>query len=130
MSVREVSCVWLCWPRAVQITSEQSRLYSTISKHNEQNSLSNALSLCMCVRLLSSMLQTVCRLLSDNNQVVRSAALFALGQFSEHLQVRLKSQDFFFFLNILCLLCVIIHMRLKLVDFVSYSQTSVNSMLS
>lgn len=37
-------------------------------------------------KLLSSMLQTVCRSLSDSNQVVRSAALFALGQFSEHLQ--------------------------------------------
>uniref|UniRef100_A0A672T7K5 Importin 4 n=1 Tax=Sinocyclocheilus grahami TaxID=75366 RepID=A0A672T7K5_SINGR len=37
-------------------------------------------------KMLSSMLQTVCRSLSDNNQVVRSAALFALGQFSEHLQ--------------------------------------------
>ncbi|XP_073686644.1 importin-4 [Garra rufa] len=38
-------------------------------------------------KMLSSMLQTVCRSLSDNNQVVRSAALFALGQFSEHLQL-------------------------------------------
>uniref|UniRef100_A0A671P6Q9 Importin-4-like n=1 Tax=Sinocyclocheilus anshuiensis TaxID=1608454 RepID=A0A671P6Q9_9TELE len=37
-------------------------------------------------KMLSSMLQTVCRSLSDKNQVVRSAALFALGQFSEHLQ--------------------------------------------
>uniref|UniRef100_A0A8C8LW77 Importin N-terminal domain-containing protein n=1 Tax=Oncorhynchus tshawytscha TaxID=74940 RepID=A0A8C8LW77_ONCTS len=37
-------------------------------------------------KLLSSMLQTVCQSLSDNNQVVRSAGLFALGQFSEHLQ--------------------------------------------
>ncbi|XP_036374883.1 importin-4-like [Megalops cyprinoides] len=37
-------------------------------------------------KMLSSMLQTVCRSLSDENQVVRSAALFALGQFSEHLQ--------------------------------------------
>ncbi|KAF3703449.1 Importin-4 [Channa argus] len=37
-------------------------------------------------KLLSSMLQTVCRHLSDSNQVVRSASLFALGQFSEHLQ--------------------------------------------
>ncbi|KAG1953857.1 ARM repeat superfamily protein [Pimephales promelas] len=37
-------------------------------------------------KMLSSMLQTVCSSLSDNNQVVRSAALFALGQFSEHLQ--------------------------------------------
>ncbi|XP_067234291.1 importin-4 isoform X2 [Chanodichthys erythropterus] len=37
-------------------------------------------------KMLSSMLQTVCRSLSDNNEVVRSAALFALGQFSEHLQ--------------------------------------------
>uniref|UniRef100_A0A8C5ARK8 Importin 4 n=1 Tax=Gadus morhua TaxID=8049 RepID=A0A8C5ARK8_GADMO len=36
--------------------------------------------------LLSSMLQTVCQSLSDSNQVVRSAGLFALGQFSEHLQ--------------------------------------------
>ncbi|RVE58956.1 hypothetical protein OJAV_G00199280 [Oryzias javanicus] len=36
--------------------------------------------------MLSSVLQTVCRSLSDSNQVVRSAALFALGQFSEHLQ--------------------------------------------
>lgn len=37
--------------------------------------------------MLSSVLQTVCRCLSDSSQVVRSAALFALGQFSEHLQV-------------------------------------------
>ncbi|TSL82486.1 Importin-4 [Bagarius yarrelli] len=37
-------------------------------------------------KMLSSMLETVCRSLSDNNQVVRSAALFALGQFSEYLQ--------------------------------------------
>lgn len=41
----------------------------------------------LCARLLSSMLQTVCQSLSDSNQVVRSAGLFALGQFSEHLQV-------------------------------------------
>ncbi|KAG7248345.1 LOW QUALITY PROTEIN: hypothetical protein CRUP_020267, partial [Coryphaenoides rupestris] len=39
-------------------------------------------------KMLSSMLQTVCQSLSDSNQVVRSAGLFALGQFSEHLQVR------------------------------------------
>uniref|UniRef100_A0AAR2KN33 TOG domain-containing protein n=1 Tax=Pygocentrus nattereri TaxID=42514 RepID=A0AAR2KN33_PYGNA len=37
-------------------------------------------------KMLSSVLQTVCRSLSDSNQVVRSAGLFALGQFSEHLQ--------------------------------------------
>ncbi|XP_061877220.1 importin-4 [Entelurus aequoreus] len=37
-------------------------------------------------KMLSSVLHTVCQSLSDNNQVVRSAALFALGQFSEHLQ--------------------------------------------
>ncbi|XP_051969767.1 importin-4-like [Xyrauchen texanus] len=37
-------------------------------------------------KMLSSMLQTVCHSLSDSNQVVRSAGLFALGQFSEHLQ--------------------------------------------
>lgn len=37
-------------------------------------------------KMLSSMLQTVCQSLSDSNQVVRSASLFALGQFSEHLQ--------------------------------------------
>lgn len=36
--------------------------------------------------MLSSVLQTVCQSLSDSNQVVRSASLFALGQFSEHLQ--------------------------------------------
>lgn len=39
------------------------------------------------VRMLSSVLQTVCQSLSDSNQVVRSAGLFALGQLSEHLQV-------------------------------------------
>lgn len=38
------------------------------------------------------MLQTVCRSLSDSNQVVRSAGLFALGQFSEHLQVNQETQ--------------------------------------
>ncbi|XP_077365425.1 importin-4 [Festucalex cinctus] len=37
-------------------------------------------------KMLSSVLQTVCQSLSDVSQVVRSAALFALGQFSEHLQ--------------------------------------------
>ncbi|XP_074478181.1 importin-4 isoform X2 [Sebastes fasciatus] len=37
-------------------------------------------------KLLASVLQTVCQSLSDSNQVVRSASLFALGQFSEHLQ--------------------------------------------
>lgn len=37
-------------------------------------------------KMLSSVLQTVCQSLSDTNQVVRSAALFALGQFSEFLQ--------------------------------------------
>ncbi|KAL1006374.1 hypothetical protein UPYG_G00071530, partial [Umbra pygmaea] len=37
-------------------------------------------------KMLSSMLHTVCLSLSDSNQVVRSAGLFALGQFSEHLQ--------------------------------------------
>ncbi|XP_027129829.1 importin-4 isoform X1 [Larimichthys crocea] len=37
-------------------------------------------------KMLSSVLQTVCQSLSDTNQVVRSAGLFALGQFSEHLQ--------------------------------------------
>ncbi|XP_037550418.1 importin-4 [Nematolebias whitei] len=36
--------------------------------------------------MLSSVLQTVCQSLSDSDQVVRSAALFALGQFTEHLQ--------------------------------------------
>ncbi|XP_061660826.1 importin-4 isoform X2 [Syngnathoides biaculeatus] len=40
----------------------------------------------ICTKMLSSVLQTVCQSLSDGNQVVRSAALFALGQFSEHLQ--------------------------------------------
>ncbi|XP_028288585.1 importin-4-like [Parambassis ranga] len=37
-------------------------------------------------KMLSSVLQAVCRSLSDSNQVVRSAGLFALRQFSEHLQ--------------------------------------------
>lgn len=40
----------------------------------------------ICTKMLSSVLQTVCQSLSDSNQVVRSAGLFALGQFSEHLQ--------------------------------------------
>ncbi|KTG29334.1 hypothetical protein cypCar_00017414, partial [Cyprinus carpio] len=44
-------------------------------------------------KMLSSMLQTVSRSLSDENHVVRCAALFALGQFSEHLHVRLKCQE-------------------------------------
>ncbi|KAM9839184.1 importin-4 [Aulostomus maculatus] len=37
-------------------------------------------------KMMSSVLQTVCQSLSDSNQVVRGAALFALGQFSEYLQ--------------------------------------------
>ncbi|XP_068094207.1 importin-4 [Hyperolius riggenbachi] len=35
---------------------------------------------------LQSMLQLVCQAISDENHVVRNAALYALGQFSEHLQ--------------------------------------------
>lgn len=41
----------------------------------------------LCGRILKSVLQTVCQSLSDSSEVVRSAGLFALGQFSEHLQV-------------------------------------------
>ncbi|XP_060031272.1 importin-4 isoform X2 [Erinaceus europaeus] len=37
-------------------------------------------------RLLSPLLQIVCKGLADPSQVVRNAALFALGQFSENLQ--------------------------------------------
>ncbi|XP_015251775.1 PREDICTED: importin-4 isoform X2 [Cyprinodon variegatus] len=40
----------------------------------------------LCSKMLQSVLQTVCQSLSDSNRLVRSAALFALGQFSEHLQ--------------------------------------------
>uniref|UniRef100_A0A3B3S1L4 Importin 4 n=1 Tax=Paramormyrops kingsleyae TaxID=1676925 RepID=A0A3B3S1L4_9TELE len=40
----------------------------------------------MRTRMLPAVLQTVCQSLSDSNQLVRSAGLFALGQFSEHLQ--------------------------------------------
>ncbi|XP_072567126.1 importin-4-like isoform X1 [Paramormyrops kingsleyae] len=40
----------------------------------------------MRTRMLPAALQTVCQSLSDSNQLVRSAGLFALGQFSEHLQ--------------------------------------------
>ncbi|XP_056381767.1 importin-4 [Hyla sarda] len=35
---------------------------------------------------LQSMLQLVCQAITDENPVVRNAALYALGQFSEHLQ--------------------------------------------
>lgn len=37
-------------------------------------------------KMLKSVLQTVCQSLSHSSEVVRSAGLFALGQFSEHLQ--------------------------------------------
>ncbi|XP_077480312.1 importin-4 isoform X2 [Stigmatopora argus] len=40
----------------------------------------------ICSKMLSSVLRTVCQSLSDSDQVVRITALFALGQFSEHLQ--------------------------------------------
>ncbi|KAG8455383.1 hypothetical protein GDO86_001542 [Hymenochirus boettgeri] len=40
----------------------------------------------ICKKHLKSMLNVVCQALSDDCQVVRNAALFALGQFSEHLQ--------------------------------------------
>ena len=38
-------------------------------------------------RLLNSLLQCVYKGLSDESSVVQGSALFALGQFSEHLQV-------------------------------------------
>jgi len=43
--------------------------------------------LMVCLRLLQSLLQHVYRGMSDDNVDVRSAAMFALGQFSIHLQV-------------------------------------------
>ncbi|GAB5572740.1 ran-binding protein 6 isoform X1 [Prionailurus iriomotensis] len=42
-------------------------------------------------RLLSPLLQIVCKGLEDPSQVVRNAALFALGQFSENLQPHISS---------------------------------------
>ncbi|KAL1781203.1 importin-4 [Sigmodon hispidus] len=42
-------------------------------------------------RLLSPLLQIVCKGLSDPSQIVRNAALFALGQFSENLQPHISS---------------------------------------
>ncbi|XP_014941645.3 importin-4 [Acinonyx jubatus] len=42
-------------------------------------------------RLLSPLLQIVCKGLEDPTQVVRNAALFALGQFSENLQPHISS---------------------------------------
>ncbi|XP_038165776.1 importin-4 [Arvicola amphibius] len=42
-------------------------------------------------RMLSPLLQTVCRGLSDSSQIVRNAALFALGQFSENLQPHISN---------------------------------------
>uniref|UniRef100_G1RZD8 Importin 4 n=1 Tax=Nomascus leucogenys TaxID=61853 RepID=G1RZD8_NOMLE len=42
-------------------------------------------------RLLPPLLQIVCKGLEDPSQVVRSAALFALGQFSENLQPHISS---------------------------------------
>ncbi|CAH3171023.1 unnamed protein product [Porites lobata] len=39
-------------------------------------------------RYLQAALQTICRGLSDENHLVQNAALFALGQYSEYLQVR------------------------------------------
>ena len=41
----------------------------------------------LCCRLLQQFLQSVYHGLSDKDVTVRGAALFALGQFSEHLQV-------------------------------------------
>ncbi|XP_035311518.1 importin-4 isoform X1 [Cricetulus griseus] len=42
-------------------------------------------------RLLSPLLQIVCKGLGDPSQVVRNAALFALGQFSDNLQPHISS---------------------------------------
>ncbi|XP_062061343.1 importin-4 [Lepus europaeus] len=42
-------------------------------------------------RLLPALLQIVCKGLQDSSQVVRNAALFALGQFSENLQPHISS---------------------------------------
>ncbi|XP_053449412.1 importin-4 [Nycticebus coucang] len=42
-------------------------------------------------RLLPSLLQIVCKGLEDPSQVVRNAALFALGQFSENLQPHISN---------------------------------------
>ncbi|XP_076983214.1 importin-4 isoform X3 [Tamandua tetradactyla] len=42
-------------------------------------------------RLLSPLLQIVCKGLEDPSEVVRNAALFALGQFSENLQPHISS---------------------------------------
>ena len=41
----------------------------------------------LCCRYLQGLLECVCKGISDPSAQVRNAALFALGQFSEHLQV-------------------------------------------
>uniref|UniRef100_A0A5F8GPZ1 Importin 4 n=1 Tax=Monodelphis domestica TaxID=13616 RepID=A0A5F8GPZ1_MONDO len=42
-------------------------------------------------RLMTPLLETVCKGLADPSQVVRNAALFAMGQFSENLQPNISS---------------------------------------
>lgn len=82
------SCAWRFWLKDVQTTSAQSK-----EPEARLLSASGHTLTCASVRsMLSSVLQTVCQSLSHSEQVVRSAALFALGQFAEHLQVGLNTK--------------------------------------
>lgn len=66
-------------------------------------------------KYLEPFLKCVCNAIHNPNAVVRNAAFFALGQFAEHLQVRLTNNIFFtlknfYFINKIeqVVLCIVI----------------------
>lgn len=72
----------MCWPHTHQVREKRRPFITFLTMHFYVCLLNSVF-----VRMLSSVLLPVCQSLSDSNEVVRSAGLFALGQLSEHLQV-------------------------------------------
>lgn len=55
--------------------------------------LSEGCSECIRKRYLEAFVNCVCEAIKDNSTLVKNAAFFALGQFSEHLQVSIKFRE-------------------------------------
>jgi hypothetical protein len=78
-------------------------LYAKKASHLALAVVVEGCSECIRTKYLESFLQCICKGITDPAGVVRNAALFALGQFSEHLQVGSRTQQKFEIFD--CRLC-------------------------
>lgn len=130
MSVREVSCVWLCWPRAVQITSAPSRLFSTISKRMNEQPVQCLIFVYVCLGCCHPCFRqcvAVCRTITRWSVVLHSLPSDSfLNTCRSDWNVKTFFLSIFYAFYDYSIVCF----EFKIGCCVSYSQMSVNSMLS